>query len=827
MDTGQMEVARLPAELTRGTGPGAGADPGVSRALRYACRLFGTSAAAVRLVGQDGLDLAGVVGAVDWTEAVAKLCDQVRRQGRSLVIPDLRQAARFADHPVVTASPGLRFYAGTPILDPCGTPLGTLCVMDHTPRPVPSAADLAMLEDLALSVQGRLEQLDNAVRIDAMARRAALMERLLTLAAEAPDFIGALRAAGGALCQSIGGTFCHVWRLNAATGQADLIDGTGFGAFQNPEFLSRLRRLTLTPENSPVCRALVTGRQSVVPDLEAEGARFPAVALAARYAVATLVATPFSVGEDRCAFSVGFAERPVDLAAKAALLSDATLALRPLLRRRIDEASVALFRRAVEASNDVVLITDAVLDAPDGPRILYMNQIGERETGYEVAEVIGRTPRIFQGTGTAQAALASIRAALEARRPVRQELLNYRRDGTPMTVELDIAPVMDEAGHCTHYVSVQRDISARKAAERQRLEAAQELETLIRAMPGAVIRFRRDAAGAWMPSYASPSVQALIGLAPADLLAGRLPDCVSEADLAALHQALDLAGVEGEGSVEFGCGQPDGPRRLILGQLRATGTGAGEIIMSWTDITGTRAMALQLAQSAKLAQLGELATGMAHELNQPLAGISLAAENALRALSAAPGAPPRVRQKLDLIIDLATRASAVIDHMRVFGRNGSGPRRPVALSGVVAGAAQLLQGKLAGQGVHLVTDIAEALPPVLGKAVPLEQVLINLIVNACDAYRAMPAPPPQRTIRIAAVARCGRMRITVADQAGGIAAKILPHIFDPFFTTKPEGTGTGLGLSISSSIITEMGGTIDVETRDGATTFSILLPLAA
>jgi PAS domain S-box-containing protein len=792
--------------------------------MRYACRLFHAPAAAVRLAGAEGLRLAGLLGAAGWPEAGEVLCREVLRRGRPLVLPDLRQEARFAGHAVFAASPGLRFYAGVPILDPFGTPLGTLCVMDDTPRAPPSADDLALLQDLALSVRGRLEQLDKDARIDAMARRAELMERLLTVAAEAPDFLGALRAAGGALCQAIGGTFCHVWRLNGATGQANLIDGTGFGAFQKPEFLASLRRLTLTADNSPVCRALVTGRQSVVRDLQASGEGFPAVALAARHAVATLVATPFSVGEERCAFSVGFAERPADLVAKAALLNDATLALRPLLRRRIDEASVALFRRAVEASNDVVLITDSMLEAPDGPRILYMNQVGERETGYPVAEVLGRTPRIFQGPDTAPEALDNIRAALKARRPVRQELLNYRRDGTTITVELDIAPVVDEAGQCTHYVSVQRDISERKAAERQRLEAAQELETLIRAMPGAVTRFRRDADGRWTPVYASPSIEALIGLAPSDLLAGRLPDCVAGADLAALHHALDLAVVEGEGAVEFGCTPPDGPRRLILGQLRGTGTGPAEIIMSWTDITSTRAMALQLAQSAKLAQLGELATGLAHELNQPLAGITLAAENALRALAAA--AAPRVRQKLDLIIDLATRASAVIDHMRVFGRNGSGPPRPVALAGVVAGAAQLLQGKLSDQGVQLVTEIGDALPQMLGKPVPLEQVLINLIVNACDAYRAMPAPPPQREVRIAAVPRCGRMRITVSDRAGGIAPDILPRIFDPFFTTKPEGTGTGLGLSISSSIIAEMGGTIDVETCDGGSTFTILLPLA-
>lgn len=583
MDIGQVGAARRPAAFTCDNGLGVGTDPGIARSIRYACRVLDAPMALVRLVTTDGLRLAGLAGAdAVLAQKAAFLCEEVLRSGRPLILPDLRQDARSAGHPLASASPGLRFYAGTPIRDPDGKLIGTLGVMGPQPRPAPSVDDLALLEDLALSVRGRLVQLDNATENAAMARRAELMERLLTVAAEAPDFVSALRAAGGALCQSIGGTFCHVWRLNPGSGHANLIAGTGFGAYQNPDFLTNLRSLELTAENSPVCRALVTGRQSVVEDVQAASCRFPAVKVAARHAVATLVATPFSVGEDLCAFSVGFTERPADLAAKAALLADATLALRPLLRRRIDEASVALFRRAVEASNDVVLITDAALEAPEGPRILFMNHGGERITGFTVPEVLGGTPRLFQGPGTAPEALAAIRAALEQRRPVRQELLNYRKDGSAYTVELDIAPVMDEAGNCTHFVSVQPDITRRQAAERQRIEAAQELETLIAVMPGAVTRFRLGAAGRWLPCYASASIAALAGLTPADFLAGRLADRIGEAGWAALDQALERTRAVGHGTLEITCRPADGRPRLILGQLCAhvLEDGTPEIIMS-------------------------------------------------------------------------------------------------------------------------------------------------------------------------------------------------------------------------------------------------------
>jgi PAS domain S-box-containing protein len=844
MDTGQVGAGSPPGGLRSCGETGAKAsvmpeggttDPGLARSIRYACRLLGAPLGVVHLIGPHGLRLAAMVGDdAGLVHQAARLWKVVAREGRTLVLPDARMDMRVG--PPRTIGDGLRFFAGTPVLDADGAVVGTLCVLGPTPRPPPVVDDLTMLQDLGRSVSGRLEQLRNAADNAAMARRAELMERLLTVTAEAPDFIGALRAAAGALCEATAGTFCHVWRLHAASGEARLLAGTGFGAFHNPDFLAGLRQLRLTADNSPVCQALVTDRQSVVEDVRVmPPERFPAVGIAARHAVVALVATPFRVGEERCAFSVGFNEAPTDLAAKARLLNDATLALRPLLRRYIDESSVALFRRAVEASNDLVLITDTVVEAPDGPRILYMNHAGTRMTGFEVQDVVGRTPRIFQGPETAAGALATIREALLERRPVRQEVLNYRKDGSCFFSELDIAPVVDEAGLCTHFVSVQRDISDRKAAERIRLDAAQELETLIATMPAAVTRFRRQG-GRWAISYASPSIAPLVGLEPVQLLRGSLPDRVGPDGLAALDAALDSAASDGQATLEFACGQGRNRPRIILGNLRAHVPGkagedmpgdAPEIIMSWTDVTGTRDMALQLAQSAKLAQLGELATGMAHELNQPLAGITLAAENALRSLATSPDAPPRVRQKLDLIIDLATRASAVIDHMRVFGRNSSGPARLVQLAGIVAGALRLLDSKLSSLDVRVVAELPDGLPPILGKPVPLEQVLINLIVNACDAYGSPNLTPEQRLIRIGAGVQDGWMHITVEDQAGGIAEDVLPRIFEPFFTTKPEGAGTGVGLSVSCGIMADMGGTIEAEVRDGGTVFTLLLPLAA
>ncbi|SFK93638.1 sensor histidine kinase [Falsiroseomonas stagni] len=234
----------------------------------------------------------------------------------------------------------------------------------------------------------------------------------------------------------------------------------------------------------------------------------------------------------------------------------------------------------------------------------------------------------------------------------------------------------------------------------------------------------------------------------------------------------------------------------------------------------------QLAQASKLAQLGELATGMAHELNQPLTAITLAAQNAMKQLERGALDAPSLAARLDRILQMARRASTVIDHMRIFGRMDGEASAPITLAAAVRGARDLLAFKLERHRVRVVDTLPPDLPPVVGQAVPLEQVLVNLIANACDAYGEPPADAdaPPRLIAIAAAATEGWVCLTVRDEAGGIPPDILPRIFAPFFTTKPVGQGTGLGLSISYGIINDMGGTLAAESANGSTTFVITLP---
>lgn len=231
----------------------------------------------------------------------------------------------------------------------------------------------------------------------------------------------------------------------------------------------------------------------------------------------------------------------------------------------------------------------------------------------------------------------------------------------------------------------------------------------------------------------------------------------------------------------------------------------------------------RLARIAKLALLGEMATCMVHELSQPLAAIGIAAEILLEgAEESAPGrfaCNADVSRRLRGIRQQVDRARGIIDSMCGFARHGGGDLAPVCLATAVAEALILAQPALQAETISLVVDIPPDLPPVRAIQQPLEQVIVNLLVNSRDAFRigARRNDNAARAVRVAARCRgAGTIGLTAEDTAGGIDPAVLPHIFDPFFTTKPVGAGTGVGLSVSRAIVSRFGGTLTAgNTRHG------------
>lgn len=221
----------------------------------------------------------------------------------------------------------------------------------------------------------------------------------------------------------------------------------------------------------------------------------------------------------------------------------------------------------------------------------------------------------------------------------------------------------------------------------------------------------------------------------------------------------------------------------------------------------------QLVQAGKLATLGELTTGVAHELNNPLNNIGLFVGNAidLIELGMADTDAERILQELNNAMQQVRKATEIISHLRTFGRAASVSREPVAINQIIVRAISLMREQLRLRQIEVELQFPPEDVIVIGNAIQLEQVFINLLTNARDAM----ANTSRKVITITCAQVEQRVDISVSDSGPGIPAGLEQRIFDPFFTTKEVGAGTGLGLSITYGIIKEHQGTITVENRPG------------
>src|SRR5436853_520784 len=210
----------------------------------------------------------------------------------------------------------------------------------------------------------------------------------------------------------------------------------------------------------------------------------------------------------------------------------------------------------------------------------------------------------------------------------------------------------------------------------------------------------------------------------------------------------------------------------------------------------------QLVQAGKLATLGELTTGVAHELNNPLNNIGLFVGNAVDLIELAVTEKEQIVGELDHAMQQVSKATEIISHLRTFGRAAPVSREPTSLRDAIERALSLMREQLRLRDIEVTVDLGAEDPVVVGNAIQLEQVFINLLTNARDAV----AESPRKQIRISAAAGGGAVEVTLVDSGHGIPPGLERRIFDPFFTTKQVGKGTGLGLSITYGIINGHGG---------------------
>lgn len=448
---------------------------------------------------------------------------------------------------------------------------------------------------------------------------------------------------------------------------------------------------------------------------------------------------------------------------------------------------------------------------PDG-QLLDCNQALVRMLGYDSKDELLAIPTINHYADPSQ------RSAIEETSAVRQhEIRLKKKDGSIISVLDSSRTVFDDSGRPVRYQGALIDITHQRQAEGRLREEEDFRIRLMEDFPDLILVFDRD--GKY--KFVSPRIRELLGYEPSEfeglsLISDKTPAALDLQrmfhDIIVEHETFE--------SAEYNAQHRNGTWRV----LRATagpvfdtdGTVAG-VVMSVRDVTEHKQIEQQLIQNERLAAMGQMIDGFAHELNNPLTAIL----GALELLETSTPDQATVR-KYELVKQQARRAAEVVQNLLFFSRPPAPGKSPLNVSDLVQRSLALHEHslKLSGIGIDFIPDLS--LPSAVGDPHQLMQVFLNLIINAEQAIREV---RPVGTLRVRLGRKGQRIWVSFQDDGHGIPPEQLDKIFDPFFTTKRPGRGTGLGLSVALAILKKYDGNIEVAPAPGGgTVFTVSLP---
>ena len=718
-------------------------------------------------------------------------CSYAIHQRDVLIVPDATEDERFSDNPLVTGEPGIRFYAGAPLVSPEDEALGALCVIDRVPRTLTPAQEQS-LRVLARQVMTHLE-------LHRHMRELSESEERLR---EAQDITERKQA-----------EIASLWLAAIVEFSDDAIIGKDINSI-----ITSWNKGAERIFGYSASEMIGTSIMRLIPDDRGDEENH--------------ILAKIKRGENLEHFETLRKTkdgRLIDVSVTASPIKDATgkvigvskVARDWTERKRVNQR-LTLLDTCVSKLNDIVLVTEAEpIDEP-GPKIVFVNEAFGRITGYTPDEALGRSPRFLQGEKTDRDVLAEIRRALQQRQPIRREIINYGKDGAEYWLDMDIAPIFDAMGKCTHFAAIERDITERKRADEQIAEQAALLDKardaiLVRDLEGNIL-------------YWNQGAERMYGWTREEAIGRNVRD-LFYSDTKKFDEANALAVRQGEWNGELQHQTMNRGRITIEARWTLIRNSEGQpksVLAINTDITERKKIEAQFLRAQRMESIGTLAGGIAHDLNNILSPIMMAVE-VLKSFSS----DPQAQSILNALEVSAGRGADIVRQVLSFARGMEGQRAEVQPKHLLNDLVSIIKDTFP-KDIRLQFSIPNNMWTILGDPTQLHQILLNLCVNARDAM------PNGGSLTVGAEnclldeqyaamniqAKAGRyVIISVTDSGTGIPPAIIDKIFEPFFTTKDINKGTGLGLSTVIAIVKSHDGFVNVYSEPGqGTTFKVYLP---
>jgi two-component system cell cycle sensor histidine kinase/response regulator CckA len=496
-----------------------------------------------------------------------------------------------------------------------------------------------------------------------------------------------------------------------------------------------------------------------------------------------------------------------------------------LTREREDEQERArLWQILAESLNEIYLFRERDL------HFEYVNRGALLNLGYTLEEMRSMTPVDIKPLHTVESFRALIAPLVDGTIPKIVFRTDHRRkDGTryPVEVHLQLVPAARER----LFLAIIMDITERAEAERVLAASEARSRALIENSPALIALLDREGRVA----FASPSVARVLGLSPEKLLGTPALDLVDPDDVDKARAALESvrAGETVEG-LELRLKRADGGTRTVVASARnlLANPAVGALVINARDVTSERKLEEQLQQTQRLESIGRLAGGIAHDFNNILTAILSSASFLEEKASLSDSELADVHD----IRKAGERAAELTSQLLAFARKRLIRPKSVNLGEIIRTQERFLR-RVIGEEVELVTHVADDLWYAHVDPAQVEQVVLNLAVNARDAMPEggrLTVEVENVTLEEGAANQQTELkpgsyvRLRVTDTGTGIAPDVLPHVFEPFFTTKPAGIGTGLGLATVYGIVRQSSGYIRVSSRpDTGTTFEVYFPRSA